>query len=63
MKQQDPDLLREQFSSRAKTAYYQALRRSNPNSDNILSLAQSITKNGMWQESTNLLEKKLIWQR
>ncbi len=59
MKQQDPDLLREQFSSRAKTTYYQALRRSNPNNDNILSLAQSITKKSMWQESTNLLEKKI----
>ena len=59
MKQQAPDLLREQFSSRTKTAYYQALRQSNPSSDHIFLLAQSITKNGMWQESTNLLEKKI----
>ena len=59
MKQQDPNLLREQFSSRVKTKYYQVLRRSNPDSDNVLSLAQSITEKGLWQASTNLLEKKI----
>ena len=59
MKQQDPNVLREQFSSPAKTKYHQALRLSNPNNDRIISLARSITEKSMWKESTNLLEKKI----
>jgi tetratricopeptide (TPR) repeat protein len=59
MKQQDPDLLREQFSSRIKTKYHQVLRQPNPNSDNILSLALLMTNKNIWQASNNLLEKKI----
>ncbi|MCK5904699.1 MAG: hypothetical protein KAG86_05390, partial [Gammaproteobacteria bacterium] len=56
---QGPELLREQFSSRVKTKYFQALRQSPTNNAHILSLAQSLTESSLWHESTNLLEKKI----
>jgi predicted Zn-dependent protease len=61
MDQQTPDLLREQFSSSLKTKYYQILKDSVTDKKNILEVASSLRKKGLWQASTHLLTKKLVF--
>lgn len=61
MNQQAPDLLREQFSSRLKTEYYQVLKGSVTSKKNILGIASSLREKGLWQASTHLLTEKIIF--
>ena len=61
MDEQAPDLLREQFSSRLKTEYYQILKGSVTEKKNILKVASLLQEKGLWQASTHLLTKKLIF--
>ncbi|PWQ96356.1 tetratricopeptide repeat protein [Leucothrix arctica] len=56
---QDSAALKEQFSSRLQAEYHQLLR--NPDADNqdVLTLAQSMTKKGLWEKSRSLISERL----
>ncbi len=52
-------VLKEQFSSRIKTFYYQMLDKNNPPAKDVLYLASLLTNKSLWEESGRLLSKKL----
>ncbi|MCK5897121.1 MAG: tetratricopeptide repeat protein [Cocleimonas sp.] len=58
MDQQDTSVLKEQFSSRLKTKFHQALKYPQ-NNEHILQLASVMNEKSMWQESTELLTRKI----
>jgi len=60
---QKVSVLKEQFSSRIKTLYYQMLDVENPSAKEVIFLAQVLTNKSLWNLSNNLLSKKMIREK
>ena len=56
---QGANSLKEQFSSRLKTEYFQMLNSSENTPNEVLTFAQSLKDNGLWENSILLLNKKI----
>ena len=56
-------VLKEQFSSRINTFYYQMLGTANPTAEDVINLARSLTNKSLWEKSENLLSKKLVTKK
>ena len=56
---QDSVSLKEQFSSRLQAEYHQLLRNPEANNQDVLTLAQSMTKKGLWEQSRSLVTERL----
>lgn len=61
MGQQGSDLLREQFSSRLKTQYYQVLKSFGKDTKKTLDTAYLLREKGLLQASTHLLTEKIVF--
>ncbi|RVU84214.1 tetratricopeptide repeat protein [Leucothrix sargassi] len=56
---QDSDALKEQFSSRLQAEYHQLLQNPEASNQDVLSLAQAMTKKGLWENSRTLITERL----
>ena len=56
---QESAALKEQFSSRLQAEYHQLLRNPQASNQDVLTLAQSMTKKGLWEQSRSLVTERL----
>ena len=56
---QDSGALKEQFSSRLLAQYHQVLNDPQSTNDQVLTLAQEMSKKGLWESSRRLLSEKV----